>query len=265
MCTRSLIAVTVVAMVLLLPGCADVIAPSAHLQHAQKSVMVAPADTNFIEESRISLSGTKLPNGACKVGWEIRGKVGDSGTERVVQLNTATCDFVLARGRLRARPTWAPGFRTRVPLTTMDSFEARSSTTTLDQTGSAGIYQEIWHQDPPGFLVTQQRYWFQWTWNLYTSGCVNRGGGYQEVTWAYGSGWQEPTTAFGQSHECDSTAITAYADFHNPYFCGSIDTYVHYEQSVTGYREGGFLMNWYGTAWGGCSDLLTLYHDWYSY
>ena len=88
--------------ILFLLACPESVVLGQQLPRVNGTVL-AKADTNFVEVSRIPISGTKDPRGGCRVGWQIKGKRGDSGAERFSQWNFQTCQFVLARGFFRVR------------------------------------------------------------------------------------------------------------------------------------------------------------------
>jgi hypothetical protein len=268
---RGLVGFAVVA----LWGCAESVGPPPNTKPAPRSVnlvngwVISPPDKNFIEERRLSLQGEKTIRGGCRMGYEQRVQRRQKGADRIAEYNPATCAFVLSQGHFkharkaahhpRARRVEPPAKFMHAPGPSLADVSSLA-----EMFSSRGtVWQHIWHEDPAHKYVTEHENWFDWDWDGY---CASNPLGTAYVYWYADSGWHEPT--FEREYfdaNCDWQQERAQSHFYNDQFCFQIYAYVDYDLSSRGYYDGSAWLSWYGTASGGCSDALTVYHEWQTY
>lgn len=87
-----------VTTAVLLLGCTDATGVPPIAPGAASTIVVIAASSRFVEKSRDERPGTRLVGGGCSVELPLTLRRGEHAVHRIAQIDTVTCDYVVARG-----------------------------------------------------------------------------------------------------------------------------------------------------------------------
>jgi hypothetical protein len=250
--------------VLVIAACAEASSPTAvndavvHLEGA--NVQRSPADRNFLELSRSINRGESDGDGACVLSGSETAKIG-AGTvvDKVVEIDLATCAYVMARGN------WvAPEALT--DITSKSAVISASAEKTLSAsrgppspslTGSAYYHanQKLWYYDPLAIHVTEDQTFVDYS---LAGDCIGYSQGVHSVRWFTQSGWEEPWSS-GANDDlfCDFVRYESYSYYNNHNWCYPGVHHTEYPVNrVEVWAIGNVNFLWRARAYGDCPNSL---------
>lgn len=268
-------------LLLALNGCSEIAGPKpsaspagsmdARLHLVGLTVIRALGTRDFTETGRIRVQGFRGNDGRCGFVSRIHLKPGQEVTEMLAEADTATCEFLFARGIFRGSTVAS---QHRADTLRLSRTQPGSPLKPLEL-GCDGSYgydtsdaeQHLWFNDPLGVTVNSDDNHVTWSYDYIA--CVRPGAlEIHETSWDVSTQWQQTGQydSFGYTDwpdlwEAIAEASSSYANtWWSGHYLGCLpgETDVaYYANNITVDADGSANFDFGYVAGGNCSSLLT--------
>lgn len=279
--------------VILTTGCVDSTSSATLAPSNASHVVSFTAAPRFLERSREQKTGQRTKNGGCVFELPLHLQPGEHAVQRIAQIDTLTCSYMVARGDWTSRDT---SYRTSAaamtrgtngsslaltqsstsdrivgadgppslvanepPVTATTSPRLRNPESAASGLPLAHAWMDVAVYDPVNIRLTDLQNWLDWN---YWANCAQHGNGrhawdaHTSTGWLYG-----PHSHSWTGYNCMKLGDYASNSFFDPYFCALVTTYVWLDNEVDGLGDGGADFRPRITWTGGCTFFLNQYVD----